>query len=408
MRSGATPVPLHNELGILDFFLASWRLQPLVTALAILRIATCLTTNVMTNWLSILHSLYPNGLYYKDLSRAVFDRVVWTTIAAADDPICLKIHTQKISEALKFLVEAGCGPATECAFLGETETYGTIADIALRVSGIRGETGYLFIGADFDPLRSRLPLTGKSILITRAASQAGKLAALLRSKGAKVIELPAIEIVLQAENFPAVRQALRQIAEYSWMILTSVNSVSILDGILREERWSWKIFDGLRIACIGTATAEAVTNLGGKVAVVPPLFQAESLAEELIKAGIRRARILLPRAGGSRAVLPELLQKEGAIVDEIHLYRAELPAKSRPKMASIFKDHIDFVTFTSSSTVQHFLELAKEFRFDFSKTRIACIGPITAATLREHGLVSDVEATEFTMQGLVDAIISAS
>ena len=361
----------------------------------------------MNDWLSRLHSLYPDGLYYKDLSDSELTNVHWTTIAGAEDPVCLKIRVEAISEVLKFLVEAGCGPSTECAFLEDKETYGTIADIAFRMKGISSKTGYLFFGAELNPIRSRLPLSGKTILITRAVSQAGKLSSLLTAQGARVIELPTIEIVLQYENFPEVKRALEKIGQYSWMILTSVNSVSILDGILRKEGWNWNIFDGLRIGCIGTATAEAVEKLGGKVSIVPTLFQAESLAAEMIQTGIGGAKILLPRAAGSRKILPELLQREGATVDEIHLYRAELPEKSRLKMASIFQNPIDFVTFTSSSTVHHFCELAREFAFDLSKTRLASIGPITSATLREYDLEPDVQATEFTMQGLVDAIISA-
>lgn len=252
-----------------------------------------------------------------------------------------------------------------------------------------------------------MPLEGKTVLITRSQKQAADLSDLLKKAGALVFEVPAIEIVLQPENIARLKQAIRDVTRYSWLLLTSVNSVAILDDVLKELELDWSVFASLQIGCIGASTAGNVRSLGGEVAVVPSRFQAEGLIESMLQAGVAGKRILLPRAQGSRPVLPEELTRNGAIVDEIHIYKAELPEGSHQKLAAILgQQPVDFITFTSSSTARHFVEMAEELmtRIDFTKTRLASIGPITSATLKELGLPVAVEASEFTMSGLVRAM----
>jgi uroporphyrinogen-III synthase len=252
-----------------------------------------------------------------------------------------------------------------------------------------------------------MPLEGKTVLITRSKKQAADLGDLLKKAGAHVFEAPAIEIVLQPENVARLKQAIRDVRQYSWLLLTSVNSVAIIYDVLKELGLDWSVFASLQIGCIGTSTAGRVRSLGGAVTVVPTRFQAEGLLESMLQQGVGGKRILLPRAQGSRPILPEELSRNGAIVNEIHIYKAGLPEESHEKLAVILHDHhIDFITFTSSSTVRHFVEMAGDLisEIDFGKTRLASIGPITSATLKEHGLPVAVEATEFTMSGLVRAM----
>ena len=251
-------------------------------------------------------------------------------------------------------------------------------------------------------------LKGKCVLITRAAGQLQELAGQLRSEGARVLELPTIYIVLQQEGMTKLGQSLDHIGDYDWLILTSVNTVLLLQDLLQRRNQGWSLFAPLQIACIGKATAAKVQELGGNVSLVPPRFQAESLAEELTKHNISGKKIVLPRAAGSREILPQLLRQNGALVDEIHIYRAELPDTSRQELARLLQEeHIDFITFTSSSTVRNFMEMAAEMLDSLDRTiKFACIGPITAETLREYGLAPAVVAKEFTIPGLVNAIAS--
>ena len=249
-------------------------------------------------------------------------------------------------------------------------------------------------------------LQGKKILVTRADQQASKLTSLLKKEGAIVFRAPAIRIVRNRRNIAQLDRALERIADYTWLILTSTNSVDIVDELLRKKT-GWGVLQSLRIACIGDATAERVKERGGIVSVVPSRFQAEALVEELQRVGVEGANILLPRAAGARPVLPVSLANLGATVHEIHIYRAQLPQSSRAKLLQILEtEQLDFITFTSPSTVRNFLEMASPSmtQLDFDRTRIACIGPITAATLKEFGLPVEIEAKEFTMAGLVAAL----
>lgn len=253
-------------------------------------------------------------------------------------------------------------------------------------------------------------MKGKTILVTRARSQAQELTRLLQQKGARVIEAPSIQIVQQSKKIGELADALRNMGRYSWLILTSVNSVIILDEVLRRMNKDWRLLEGVQIACIGRSTAAHVLLRSGKVALVPPVFQAESLAAELKLQGMQGQHVLLPRAAGSRDVLPQSLQQDGAIVHEIHIYRAQQPPDSREKLQQILNEEsLDFVTFTSSSTVHNFFAIASDLsaKVDWEKTRAAAIGPITGLTLQEYGLTSYLQAKEFTIAGLVKAIEDA-
>ena len=247
-------------------------------------------------------------------------------------------------------------------------------------------------------------LKGKKIVVTRARTQAGDLSDRLKEEGAIVYEIPSIEIVERPEGIELLNQELNRISDYSWLILTSVNSVLLLDSILRKSNSTWKLFESLKIACIGKATAKKVRELGGQVSLVPPRFQAESLAEELSKSPLLGQKILLPRAAGSRQVLPQQLRKAGASVEEIHIYQAELAQHSKEDLKKLLSaGQVDFLTFTSSSTVRNFAEIAGDL--PWQTIPVICIGPITAETLREYGVEPAAEAEEFTIEGLVQTII---
>ena len=137
-------------------------------------------------------------------------------------------------------------------------------------------------------------------------------------------------------------------------------------------------------------------------ALVPQRFIAEALADALAAAMPPGARMLLARAAGARDVLPEQLRARGAQVDVVETYRTVPPADLRPRLAACLPG-VDMITFTSSSTVRHFVGAMPEPLSN--RVKIACIGPITAQTARDHGLRVDIIAQEYTTRGLVDAIV---
>jgi uroporphyrinogen-III synthase len=293
---------------------------------------------------------------------------------------------------------------------------------------------------------SKGPLRGVRILVGRARHQAGALSAELRKLGATVLEIPFIEI-RKPRSFKLLDSALRNLESYDWLILTSANGVEAmwerlaklkLDPIKPREghdfrsqpalskrsapkgaakdqkRQAASAAEGhrLRIAAIGPATKKAIEQRGVTVDVVPKEYVAESVVRSLRKR-VRNKKVLLVRAKVARDVIPRELRKAGAQVDVVEAYETVVPESSRKRLKSAFESphhrpHV--VTFTSSSTVGNFVELLRSrgkraARLDGILT--ASIGPVTSSTLRERGVGVDIAAKEFTIPGLVEAIVRA-
>ena len=249
----------------------------------------------------------------------------------------------------------------------------------------------------------RLPLVGQRIVVTRAREQAGMLSAKLRALGADVIEMPAIEIVPAADYEPLDR-AIRELDSYDWLIFTSANGVRYfverLDASARDLRAI-----RARVCAIGEATKSAVEALHLKVDLVGEEFVAESLVAAFRSIDLQGRRMLLPRAAVARDVLPRELGARGACVDVVEAYRTVVPEGAARKAADLFSGgrKVGWITFTSSSTVQNFVQAAGT---DVLRgVKVASIGPVTTATAKELGLTVTVEAKVYTTDGLVDAIL---
>jgi uroporphyrinogen-III synthase len=262
---------------------------------------------------------------------------------------------------------------------------------------------------------SDLPLAGVRVLVGRARHQAGALSAELRKLGADVIEIPFIQI-RKPRSFRALDSALKTLSSYDWLILTSVNGAEAMWERMGKLRLDGASIKDLRIAAIGPATEKAIEQRGFHVDVVPKEYVAESVVRSLRKR-VRGKRVLLVRAKIARDVIPRELRKAGAQVDVVEAYETVVPESSRRRLQVALKDpqrRPQVVTFTSSSTVRNFAELlgsGKEKAGGKGRPherldgiRMASIGPVTSATLREFRLRADIKAREFTIPGLVAAI----
>jgi uroporphyrinogen-III synthase len=251
------------------------------------------------------------------------------------------------------------------------------------------------------------PLAGRKILITRARHQAQSLATALEENGAAVIAIPAIEII-PPDSYDALDAALWNAQKYQWLVVTSVNGAEVLAQRLNALGVGSGVFDSLKIAAIGPATARALGELGLHVDEVPKQSIAESLVESL-RPQVSGQNVLLVRAKVARDVLPEELRKAGATVDVVDAYQTMVPATSADDVRLLFAAPSrlpDAVTFTSSSTVTNFFRLLHEANIAAWPIGVAAasIGPITSQTLRQHGIEPAVEATEYTIPGLVAAL----
>lgn len=275
------------------------------------------------------------------------------------------------------------------------------------------------------------PLEGKHILVTRTREQASVLSERLRALGAIAVEFPTIRIV-PPEDWSALDTALHRLflnegSAYDWLVLTSANGVNICCERLRTL--GYEVSDlqkeqHVRVATIGPATAAALVHYGIIADLVPDEYIAESVAAALVadarqhRPSIAGQRILLARASEARKVLASELQQAGALVDEVPAYNT-LPVTHEDsrglEILNLLLSHqLAILTFTSSSTVRSFVTWLKSCEqgataklVDLVKqhTQLASIGPITSQTARELGLHVDIEAKEFTIDGLVNAIV---
>ena len=247
-------------------------------------------------------------------------------------------------------------------------------------------------------------LSGRRVLVTRAAHQAGKLSDGLRALGAEPVEVPVLEIRPPVDPAPLDR-ALRRLGGYDWLIFTSSNTVHALVERSASLGLSFEKALPPQIAAIGQVTAAAARNAGFSVSLVPEDYVAESLLASLADRAAGK-RILLARAEVARDLIPEALRATGAAVDVVDAYRNVLPEAAPRRLKTALEAGIDAATFTSSSSVTHLAEAARAaaVAFPFPHVPAISIGPITSATLREHGWEPAAEASPSDISGLIAAV----
>jgi uroporphyrinogen III methyltransferase/synthase len=249
------------------------------------------------------------------------------------------------------------------------------------------------------------PLFGKNILVTRPEEQSEGFRELLLEKGANPISFPVIQIY-PPESWNSLDTAIKKLDSYHGLIFTSVNGVRYFIDRLHYLDKDIRELKGVRLYAIGPKTAKAVCDLGIKVDVVPEAYVAESLLESLGKEPLEGKRFLLPRAAIARETLPTELRKSGAEIDVAPAYQTLSPKSIDPEvLRKVRAGEIDAITFTASSTVTNFVELVgKESLPALKKAVIACIGPITAKTAENHGLIPTVIPEKYTVDSLTIAL----
>jgi len=293
----------------------------------------------------------------------------------------------------------------------ETVT-GTLANIADRIEQAELKPPATVIIGEVVGLREKLdwfeklPLFGRKIVVTRASDQAAEFCDRLRALGADAVELPVIALEQAVDPGPLDR-AIENLTTYDWLIFTSVNGVRFFLERLDQSQHDLRSLKA-RICAIGPATRRAIEDLHLKVDLMPEEYVAESLITAFASEDLAGKRILLPRAAVARDVIPTELTKRGAQVDVVEAYRNVVPSNAPVRAHGIFSaaKKPDWITFTSSSTVKNLLAISG--REALEGVRTASIGPVTSSTLCAHGLKVDAEAKQFTLDGLVDAILAAN
>ena len=295
---------------------------------------------------------------------------------------------------------------------------GNLTNIEERIKAAKLTTPALIVVGDVVNLREQLqwfddstqrPLWGKTVVVTRAREQASTLVTELSHLGAKVIQCPTIRIA-PLENDDAIQNAIKNIASYNWIIFTSTNGVDAFWEQISRRGYDARLLANAKIVAIGPATEAGLAKRGLKADLIPAASISESVADKMIEKGAA-GKVLLVRALQGREVLQEKLSEAGMQVDLAPCYQTVADNSGAEEVRELLQEgKIDWVTFTSSSTVKNFVDAIGEdiIKATRESFRVACIGPITAKTADENNLSADVIANGSGTSELAEAICESS
>lgn len=353
----------------------------------------------------------------KDKTDSALD---WKQLAADNGTIVFYMGITSLQENMQHLLDNGKDPATPVALIRWATTNsqqvltGTISDIADKAKLSNFKPPAVTIIGNVVRLRDQLrwfdnrPLSGRKIIVTRAADQAGEFSSLLELYGAQVCECPTINIT-EPENWDGIDTDIAGLAGFNWIIFTSANTVRYFFKRLHELGHDTRTLGNAKVCAVGPKTAEALMPFGIRPDLVPADYKAEGIIAEFASLDIAGQHVLFPRADRARDIIPSTLEKMGAIVSAPVAYRNLLPERVCPEtILALEKRSIDCITFTSSSTVSNLCHLlGSDLLADMLKgVVVASIGPITSATCREHGLKVDIEPAAYTLDSLTSAIVA--
>lgn len=268
-----------------------------------------------------------------------------------------------------------------------------------------------YLETDNYPAPADKPLSGRTVVITRARAQADEFVTQLERYGARVVVCPTIEIAA-LENYERLDEAISHLYGYDWLIFTSVNGVKHFLDRLHALGLDVSEIDELRVCAIGAATAEKLQEARVHVDIVPQEFRAEGIFTALEQflggsTALSGLNFLVPRAAVARDYLPRALEESGARVDVVPAYRTTVPGDlDRGRIAAILAAGTDCIAFTSPSTVRNLGLLfdTQDLSQVLDGVVVASIGDVTAQAAVEHGLRPEIQPKQFTIPALARSI----
>ncbi len=327
--------------------------------------------------------------------------VDWDGLARVGGTIVVLMGVANRAEISERLIEGGLDPKTPAAVIAHATlpAQKTVRTTLDRLGATEPETPAIIVVGEVAALDlswfEQRPLLGWRVVVTRSREQASSLARRLTAEGAVPIEVPTIEIVEPDDGGASLSRALGRVGEFEWIAFASTNAVESVFARLHDAR----ALAGLKVAAVGRSTAEALAAHGIVADLVPPVAVAEELASSFGRAPGEGAKVLLPQAAGARNALSAGLAELGYEVEVAHAYRTVHPELDDTTRAVVVT--ADAVTFASSSSVEGLVALVGAGSFP---PVVASIGPVTSRTVRSLGLEVQAEASEASVDGLVDAL----
>lgn len=343
--------------------------------------------------------------------------IPWSALSDIGTVVFL-MGIKNLNKNMRELIRAGKNPDTPVAVITwgtypvQKTLRSTISNISELVKKSKDiSSPAVIVVGDVVKLREILnwyeskPLFGKTAIVTRPKEQSHGFVSTLENMGVNVISFPTIEIA-PPRSYRGLDKAIKDIEQYDWIIFTSANGVTSFFNRLKALGADIRELHNAKIAAIGEVTAREIENMGIKVDIVPKEYKAEGLIKILKNKRIKGSNVLIPRARVARDILPESLSGMGAKVDVVTAYITKKPAKSKIKQVSKLLNEgiIDILTFTSSSSARNFFELIPGIKQTRNRPLIACIGPITANTVKEYGYRSHIVPKKYTVLELARKI----
>jgi uroporphyrinogen III methyltransferase/synthase len=341
--------------------------------------------------------------------------VAWDKLAQVDGTLVVLMGWDALASIAAALVRAGRSAETPVALVQwgsqpfQRTVVGTLADIKEKAGDAGVAPPVVAVIGNVVKLRDKLrwfdnrPLFGKRVLVTRTRAQASALSDLLYREGAEPLEAATIQIQGMVD-YSELDAALGSLSEYDWVVFTSANTVQAVFDRLGHLGRDSRAFHSAQVASIGPGTAARLQEHGIVPDLVPTEFVSEAMVDALKHRGVAGARVLFASSDIRRDAIPDGLAGLGARVTEVTVYRNVVPKDAGARISEVLSQGIDVATFTSSSTVRNLAALIDGDLDRLGQARIACIGPITAAAVRETGLEVHMVAREHTIAGLVDAL----
>ncbi len=345
--------------------------------------------------------------------------IQWDKLAAGKDTLIFLMGVKNLELIVSQLVSRGKSSHTPVALirwgtLGRQEVLkGTLDNIVSMVKENNFKPPAVIMVGEVINLREKLkwwenkPLSGRAVVITRPHHLQGGFREKILELGGEPVSLPTVK-VLPPQDYSLLDGFLEKIDKFHWIIFTSINGVEYFFNRLKVRKIDFRELKGVKLAAIGPKTGEAINDLGLKVEFQPAEYRAEAVAEGLKGFTSPGEAVLLPRADIARLELPRALKEMGLDVHEVTTYYNELPEDrgdfNFEELLSGSKKPI--ITFSSSSTVRNFMKLLVDGGKEMVKGAVlASIGPITSETIRSFGLNVDIEASSYTMDGLLEGIL---
>lgn len=359
------------------------------------------------------------------------EQLDWQALAQIDTLVIL-MAGRTLAKIRENLLACGRSPAEPVAIIRNCSRqdqeifWGTLTDIVKKTQGVTLSPAVIIIGkvvelsnhyaqgkTSTESSPANLPLKDQTILVTRAAEQSSKFTTLLRKQGATVREMPAL-MITPPSNWQDLDRAIARLEEFDWLILTSANGVNYFGDRLVSLGKDARSLAGIKIAVVGKKTAAILRQKNLEPDFIPPDFVADSLVANFPEP-LKQQKILFPRVEtGGREVLVKELTAQGATVVEVAAYQSQCPEQIDPQAWQALKQQqVDVVTFASSKTVNNFYQLVnrqldsrEELNSILNSVCLASIGPQTSKTCHQLLGRVDIEAREYTLEGLTTAIIN--